>query len=66
MHELSHQRADRAARGDDRSFGAEWPTGADGDGCGQWLEHHDARRDAALAVEYALHHLGDAVSANGG
>jgi hypothetical protein len=65
VHELTHQRADRAARGDDRPFGTEGSAGADRHGGRERLQDHDARRDAALAIQHPFHHLRDAVAANG-
>ena len=62
--ELPAQRAERAAGRDDRPLGAERSAGADGDRRGERLEEEHARRDAALAEQHALHHLGDAVAAN--
>ena len=65
VQQLAAQRAERAAGRDDRSLGAERSAGADGDRRGERLEKEHARRDAALAEQHALHHLGNAVAADG-
>ena len=61
---LADERTERAARGDDRPFGAEGAAGADRDGRRDRLEERHARRDAALVEEHLLHRLRDAVAAD--
>src|SRR6185295_4092048 len=62
---LPDQRSKRATSGDDRPLGAKWATGADRDRRGERFEDGNASGNAALTVENALHHLGNAVTANG-
>ena len=63
---LPDEGAQRAARGDDRSFGSERTSGADGNRRRERLEQRDARGDAAAIQEHLLHRLGDPVPADGG
>ncbi len=64
VHALRDQRAERAARHDDRAFGAERAAAADHDARRQRLEHRHLRRHAALAEQDRLDRLRNAVAAD--
>ena len=61
---LREQRAEGAARHDDRPFGAERPAGADGDGRRQGLQNRHLERHPAAADENRFQRLGDTVAAD--
>ena len=65
MQELPDQRAERAARRDDRPFRAERPARADRDRRRSGLRNVIRGGNAALVEEHLLHRLGDAVPADG-
>src|SRR5207237_176272 len=65
VEDLTEQRSERAAGGDNRTLRAERATGADGDRSRDRLEQGDARGNAALVEQHLLHRLGDAVAADG-
>ena len=62
MKRLREERAERAARHDDRPFGAERPAAADRDGRRKRLEQRDLRAHPASADQDRLHRLGNAVA----
>ena len=61
---LRDQRADGAAGHDDRTFGAEWPAGADRDRRRQWLQHRNLRHRCGCGRAGSLRCLGNAVAAD--
>ena len=64
VEELREERADRAARHDDRALRAERPARADRDRGGDGLQDRDLRLDPAAADQDRLERLGDAVAAD--
>ncbi len=64
MKELRKERADRAARHDNRPFGAEGAPGTDGNRRGQWFQHGDFRLHAAAAEENGFERFGNAMAAD--
>src|SRR3954465_5970051 len=64
MKKLCEERADGPARHDDRAFGSERPTRADGDGRRERLQNSDLRRHAAATKKNRFQSLWDAVPAN--
>ena len=62
MYHLGEERADRAARHDDRAFGAERAAGADRDGGRDWFQHRHLGADPALADQDGLDGFGYAMT----
>ena len=62
--ELRDHRAERAAGHDDRSFGAERPARADGDGAGERLEYGDLRLHLAAVDQNGFDGFRNAVAAD--